>query len=587
MPRVFIAFAFLAIFSWFLTPFGARAQKRAQTYEKQRTDLVLREFGQIPEKNAEGRKIAFVQVVRNDVFVPGETWPTWPNLFHWLTKREVIDRELLFRAGQPYREQEIQETMRNLRGLGIFSLVSITPVKTGDPSTVGVVVYTRDLWSLRLDSGFQFTGNRFDYAVLQLTERNLLGRGKTAAPRFILQPLTFRVGEVYIDRRLFGSDLSLTENVDVIFKRNNGAAEGSLGTLIFGRPFYDLSQRWSYSLAASYADQIWRDEKDGKVETVDIPDTSGIVKKVPRVFDDRWLNVIATGLYRRGQNYKQTFSGGIGLRVREVKANRETKLQPGQERVFGREVLPHTRRELFPFIGYELYLPRFVVMENLVTFGLSEHIRIGPNAKVGVELPLRAFGSSSDSFIPSGEFRYVWAGSNAMGEGALKPSARLENGKVVDQFISGQLRGATPHLLLGRLVLRGDWEVRRNDTGNVLVTLGGDNGLRGYPSRHVRKPSGNLMRGNFEYRTLPLQWQSVHVGAVLFYDIGTVYRSVKNLDLYSSVGVGLRLLFPQLNYYAFRFDFGIPIDSKGARVLVSFGRGQAVPLTAAEEVVSF
>jgi hypothetical protein len=226
-------------------------------------------------------------------------------------------------------------------------------------------------------------------------------------------------------------------------------------------------------------------------------------------------------------------------------------------------------------------------MENLVTFGLSENIRVGPSAKVGFELPLRAFGSSSDSFVPSGEFRYVCAGSNAMGEGAVKPSARLENGKVVDQFISGELRGATPHLLLGRLVLRGYWEVRRNDTGNVLVTLGGDNGLRGYPSRYIQKRSGNLMRGNLEYRTLPLQWQSVHAGAVLFYDIGSVYRRVKNLNLRSSIGAGLRLLFPQLNYYAFRFDFGIPLDHKGARVLFSFGRGQAVPLTAAEEVEPF
>jgi hypothetical protein len=582
MLRFLLVFAVFTSFSSIFTFYPyATAQSALRTYEKQRAATAVRELGFIPETNPEGRTIAFVQITRRDVFESGELWPTWFNMFHWLTKRDVVARELLFREGEPYREQKIQETMRNLRDLGIFSLVSIVPVQAGDPSKVGVVVYTRDVLSFRLNTGFQFTERRFDYLLLQLTEGNLLGRDKGASVRFYLQPFTFSFGQIYADRRVYGSNLALEESVDVIFNRESGRAEGSRGSLLFGRPFYNLNDRWSYTLTASYVDQIWRGEEKGKVATYKIP---GTAEAIPIVFNDRRVKAKAALQYRRGESYKQAFSTGLGFRIRDVGPNRETNLQPGQEAVFEREVLPRTRRELFPYIGYALFLPRFVVFENLATFGQSENVQVGPNVKLGFELPLRAFGSSSDSFVPWGELRYVWAGANTLGEAAIKPSARLENGRVVDQYINGEVRGATASFMLGRLVFRGTWEGRRYFTSNVLVTLGGDNGLRGYGSRAVQKRNGNLFRANFEYRTLPLCWQSVHLGAVLFYDVGSVYRKLTDVEVRNAVGAGLRLLFPQFNRYAFRFDFGIPLDRKCCSLVFSFGSGQALPLSAVEDL---
>ncbi len=143
--------------------------------------------------------------------------------------------------------------------------------------------------------------------------------------------------------------------------------------------------------------------------------------------------------------------------------------------------------------------------------------------------------------------------------------ARLEEGHVVDQRAGLVLRGATPPFMLGRLVLYAVWDVRRNNTAKPQITLGADNGLRGYPPDEFRAIGANRLRSNFEWRSLPLVFESVHFGAVVFYDAGAVYETTANVDMHHAAGAGLRVLFPQFNQSPFRLDFGVPLDDKSTR----------------------
>ena len=93
----------------------------------------------------------------------------------------MIERELLLAEGERYDEARAEESMRNLRALGIFALVRIVAVTTPDPNAVGLLVYTRDLWSLRLETGFAGTGKAFQLTA-QVSERNFLGR-TSCSPR--------------------------------------------------------------------------------------------------------------------------------------------------------------------------------------------------------------------------------------------------------------------------------------------------------------------------------------------------------------------------------------------------------------------
>ena len=231
------------------------AQAKRASYEEKRVDRELAKRAMSVDPRPEGKRIAYVTVVREDVLAADEFWPTWPNTFHWLTKDRVVRRELLAHIGDAYRQDRIDESMRNLRDLAIFSLVRIVAVRTRDPHQVGLLVYTRDLWSLRLETGFSGAGNAL-YLTTQVSERNFLGLNKLLTARFDMDPMAFSLGQVYVDPRVALGELALRESFDVIFNRDSGHTEGSQGLLVLEHPYYNLEQTWSYGASASYAREV-------------------------------------------------------------------------------------------------------------------------------------------------------------------------------------------------------------------------------------------------------------------------------------------------------------------------------------------
>jgi len=574
----------------------ARADE-PRTYEAQRVDLALRTSGYQREPAPAGKRITFVRFVREEVFVGEELLvpivlppeaPTWPNAFHWLTEESVVRRELLCQEGDVYDVALIEESERNLRSLGILALARIEAVRGGKPGEVGLLVYTRDLWSLRLETGFAGVGEAYGVTA-QLIERNLFGRDKQLAVRWDTDTYAWSLGQVYLDSRVAGGELSLTESFDVIVNHESGETEGSQGALTFGRPFYKLSQPFSWSIAASYSISVVRMQKDTGIRAVRPVGTELVECDVgePRCYQSAWDQqrgaVSAGASYRVGERYKQTYSLELGFSDAAVQPNEQTLVDAGTREEAIERVLPRVRRQAYPKLSYSLWLPRYAVLENLSTFGQSESVRIGPELKAGFAAPLEAFGSSTDSLVFSASAGYVWSRSNALLEANAAAGTRLEEGRPGDQKLSLLARGATPPFLLGRLVATVNYEGQRRDTDRAYVTLGGDNGLRGYAASEFFVKGGSRVRGTTEYRTLPFELSSVHIGAVLFYDVGGVYPTIDKLRLHHAVGTGVRVLFPQFNRYPFRLDVGVPLDVGGFAVGLSYGSDQAVPLTAADE----
>jgi hypothetical protein len=567
-------------------------------YERERLQAALAARGLSVEPSPEGKRIAFIVVAREEVFLENELTlplilpkfaPTWPNTFHALTAEDVIRRELLLDVGDAYTTDRVEESMRNLRALSIFALVRMVAVKSAEPGSVGLLVYTRDIWSLRLETSFAGAGTALNLGAT-LSERNFLGRNKQVSGRFFLNPKSFYVGEAYVDPRLLGGDLRLSQYFDLIFNRARSEPEGSRGGLSLSDPFRDLRQTWSWSASALYASFVNR-QLDGTDIVLAGPGPNGVaVTCEPQgpecwrsVWEDDSYSASLAGSYRRGERYKQTFSLGAAVSDREVDPNAETGLTAEQEAEFRATILPKTRRQIYPFVSYDLFVPEYAVYENLSSFGRSENVRVGPSTEGTLRLPLAAFGSSTNSVVFEGAAGYVLGDGDSLGELAVSAKARLEDGKVVDELATALLRGATPSFLFGRLIGRIDWAGRRNDTEHTQVTLGGDNGLRGYASGEFRVFGGNRLRGNLEYRSLPLVLESVHVGAVVFYDVGSVYSALAQAHFDQSIGAGLRVLFPQLNSTPFRLDLGVPLTGGGFAVGFSYGSDQAIPLTATDD----
>jgi hypothetical protein len=573
----------------------ARADE-PRTYEAERVDAALRANGYQRDLAPAGKRITFVRFVREEVFlgqelvVPVVLPPeasTWPNAFHWLTEQSVVRRELLCQEGDVYDVALIEESERNLRALGILALARIEAVRGSKPGEVGLLVYTRDLWSLRLETGFAGAGEAYGVTA-QLIERNLFGRDKQLAVRLDSDTYAWSLGQVYIDSRVAGERLALTESFDVILNHESGKTEGSQAQLTFGKPFYDLSQQLAWTLAASYSVSVIRQQTATQIIAVR-PDDGELVPcdvGEPRcyrvAYEQRRASASAGASYRVGRLYKQTYSLDFAFSDAAVEPNEETLVESGTREEVENEVLPRVRRQAYPKLSYSLWLPRYEVLENLSTFGQSESVRVGPELKASFAAPLEAFGSSTDSLTFSASAGYVWSRKNALLEAQASASTRIEEGRAGDQKLALMTRGATPPFVLGRFVALLHYEGQRRDTDRSLLTIGGDNGLRGYDAGQFYVRGGSRVRGSAEYRTLPLELSSVHVGGVLFYDAGGVYASLENLKLHHAVGTGLRVLFPQFNRYPFRVDIGFPLQG-GFAMGFSYGSNQAIALTATDE----
>jgi len=557
---------------------------RANTYEWQRTEQLLRREGLMLAERPEGKRIAFIRVVRDDVFVKDEIWPTFlSRWFHVKSRDEMVRRELLFAEGGPYRDARIEETMRNLRNMSIFALVRIVPVSVpGDPDAVGVLVHTRDIWSLRLETSFSVT-TQIDDLLVRLTETNLLGRNKQVAVDMSMIPKSYTLRELYAARRVWGSSISLSESVGIVMNRERNQPEGSTWAFRLSHPYYNLAQKWAWVTSANYDTIIARRLRQGEVRPWPEPRDDPDGPYARRAWRQRVASGSAVGYLRLGHAYKQTW--GLGFSYSTVAANpiEETMLPPEIAAEFRRRVLPRERKQLGPTFSYSIGMPTFKRFENLGTFGQTENVQIGPRASLGSTVPLKAFGSDGDSWVFTSSVGATYAPGGFLLEGSLGGRLRYETRGIVDQRMDVLLRGATPVLFRTfRFVARGVLEARKNDTANTYVTLGANNGLRGYTSQAIAGVGQSRVLGNFEVRTLPLEWQAVHVGLVAFYDVGSVFGNVRDLHMNHAVGLGLRVLFPQFNRYPFSFDGGTSYDP-GFRFVPTITSGQVVPLTALED----
>jgi hypothetical protein len=130
-----------------------------------------------------------------------------------------------------------------------------------------------------------------------------------------------------------------------------------------------------------------------------------------------------------------------------------------------------------------------------------------------------------------------------------------------------------------------------DDTRNTFYSLGVDNGLRGYAVGDLFGKA--WMAGHLEARSMALSVASFRLGGLVFYDLGDAaspdpgtgagvvraIRAVSGLRPKSDVGLGLRLLIPQLNAYVIRVDWALPFQSTGltragfpGRFFVGFGQ---------------
>jgi hypothetical protein len=563
------AAALFAILGALLVTTATAEDKHKEAYER---DLIADSLAALdlePDPSPQGKTIEKVLILRHPIVERSDPWPDFVNIFHVTTREHIVRQELLFSEGQPYDENLVRESARNLRALPLlFSTVRIVTAKGGRPDRIVVVVITKDLWSIRLNMNGNYGGGVFNYFWTTPSEQNFLGYNQQLSLHFYIDRAVCALGEIYRVPRLLGSRLALSEVLAVRVNHETGDMEGGFGQVILERPLFSLSTKWGFSVSADFDIGIQRIYQGADLRYVGIPADQPFYL-LPEMYERSSLSTQAVVHRSFGQAYKTDLTAGYRI------YSRTYELTPGFESLpdwvkqdFQGAVVPLDDQAGSLIASAYFFEARYHRFMNVQTLGLTEDFRFGPEAICEVAWANPAFGFSQNSVklrLALG-WRFLFYGNILWVKGDLsaryRPDHQLADASTdwVDQSAELYLENSTPLPRgLGRAFFRFRYVYTQYSQERSRLYLGGDNTLRGFLSNFTAGP--RLLNLNIEYRSPPWVFKTLHLGFVVFYDSGDAYGFTPETDFtyHQSLGIGLRGLFPQFDRGVLRIDIGIPL----------------------------
>jgi len=457
--------------------------------------------------------IRAVVIDARDIFEPEEAKASslirFANSIHSTTRRSVIERELLFGAGEPFDSAKVAETARNLRALGIFRRVIIDSIHT-DSGTV-LRVTTKDGWSTRPQLDFASTGGQTAWAV-GLEELNLFGRATYAAINFRDDPDRTALTLLFRQPRLIANRIYVSAG----YQHRSDGRSVSLGT---GLPFLNLSSRAALTVGAL--------DFDGDVL---------------RFFEG---DPVAGQVLRRRYTVARA-DGALALAASSAGFVRVGLFgQLRRDDFLDTSLVASTRfpHSVTAAVGPYFWVSRasFLVLRNLRSFGREEDVDLSSTFLVGAYAAPRAFGYDRDGLglqvnagtgirLPGG---FATLRTNATG---LVISPGLDSGtvRVTGTWVAQPSRSHT-------LVVLGQLGWQKNQVPGEEFDLGLSRGPRAFYAHAFT--GDRLVNLLVEYRwTLAENWWDVlGLGLAGFLDHGGAWYSGSARRTGTDAGFGIRL----------------------------------------------
>jgi hypothetical protein len=552
-------------------------------YELETIALVLGSLRAKRVPNPEGKLIERVDVVPLEVIEPRDPAPRFLNLFHATTRKAVIRRELLLEPGKPYSQVLVDDTLRNLRRLPELSLVLVVAVEGSAPDRVGLVVITKDVWSLRLSWNVVGTPGGLEELDLAPTETNLFGTQQTVRAEYIYEPLAHNFGGAYVIPRIDSSRVALEGSANLMINRQSGHPEGSYGGLLAGEPIVSGLTPWAWDARVAWNDIVFRRYQNAQQDLYVDPKT-GIA--VPYAYRYRKYEAVYNVTRSLGWATKHDFTLSASV-VRQVYRTELPGYDPVAVADFAATQVPRSDTRVGPSLTYHMYTRRYLRVIDFETLGLQEDFGLGPDVLLQVFPSFRAFGATRDVIDLQAALQYTIAVRDGLARVFVITDTQPALDRVADALFNPGVHIVSPTIAnLGRIIVHASLSYRYRNYLNVQDNLGGENRLRGYPTSYFFNE--NLFSYNFELRSRPVEVLSCQLGGVLFHDVGDGFQGgLENLRPHHSVGFGVRILFPQLDRIVFRADVGFPlerpIDATTQRpiapvsYLITFGQAFDVP----------
>jgi hypothetical protein len=563
-----------------LAPAHARADGYTDLGELERAavDSALAQRGLVIEPSPEGKRVGVVHVFTQEVFQPSDgRLLTWFNHFHYTTRDDHLRRESLLGPGDAYDQSKVDETVRILRNRTLYSdrdpplsgIVAVVPVKAAQPNTVDLLIVTRDVWSLRLNSDWNFQPGYLINFNASLSENNLLGRRKHAALTYTLNPDDMWLGPNYLDPNLLGTRVRLTVARYEIWARKIGELaagphEGSSSWVRVEYPLYALSQHWGAFIDGSYTTQVSRlvygkeltyyNPTTGNCDLAGSPGTDPGAGCAYRLRTGGLSSGVTRSVERPWFIHRFTIGNEVGL-------NRPSFLPDFPQALrdsFAQDNFRTAERTSSLYLQYVAFTPRYRTYRNLDSFDLSEDQRLGPWLTLKLGWASRLLGSEADFFTVSVDAHLNIDVLNGLQNVGLSWDTRHYGEGWRDQKLTAWFTAYSPVIARAfRVLISSTATTQMNNIHRPRIYVGALEGVRGYPlSAFV---GYDAYTAHLEVRSMALPVASMRLGGLAFADAGHAAYAWDQLQFYGDVGAGLRLLIPQLNAEVIRCDWAFPL----------------------------
>lgn len=431
------------------------------------------------------------------------------------TRQQTIGAQLLFRAGERYQGRLLQESERILRESHYLRDAWIRPVAYRN-GVVDVEVITQDVWTLNPGFSVGRKGGK-NTSGFQIEDENFLGRGEQVS--LGRKSGVDRDSTIFAfrDRQLWGTwwgaDARYSDNSD-----------GRTQEFTLGRPFYSLDTRWAGGIQL---------KNDRRVDS--LYDLGEIVDR----FQTREnASSIYVG-FSRGLNngWVRRWTAGFSSERLRFTAMPEASLST---------LVPEDRKLQYPWVGFELLQDDFRIARNRDQIEKTEDVPLGWRAGVKLGYAAPSFGADRNAM--------VFAADLSKGFQFDERHTLLLNSSLIGRLDSGSLAntvaGASARYYLRQSPRRLLFMGVSTDIGSNLdldkpITLGGDNGLRGYPLRYQGGEGRWLFTAEQRFFTNWYPFRLTHVGAAIFFDAGRTWgqnpAGTPSQGVLKDIGLGLRL----------------------------------------------
>ena len=538
----------------------------------------------VMDPHPEGKRIGRIHIVNQDVFSKRDWYFQLLNVFHRTTRTNALARELLVKPGQLFDQALIDETIRNLQAppsivianrstFGapeLSSVVAIVPVVSSSPGTVDLLAVTRDVWSLRFNTNFEFQQNTLSMLSTSLSENNLFGWRKFLSVGFDMDQGRMGVGPTYFDPNVLGTRMTLLATATAWYARDTSHYEGNNELFSLRYPLFSLASRWGAGVDVTHQDAVVRSFRGNRLRVEDLKSTPDVIEQLPYIFR-RNITTLDASVVRSFSHVGDADDAGIVQRVSfgyRMDSRTSSVLSefpsstsaPGSAQEFLAEFAPLSETRSEPYARYQMFVARYGVFRNLDTFDLRESRRLGPSIALEIGYGIPAFGASTTAIPFSASASWALGSGDGYASATIQSSARVRTGNLVDQSLSAQVYVASPPMYRGiRMVLSTETASLRADTHRGRYFLGGTTGLRGYAIGDFEGTTQFVAHA--ELRSAPLAIFSQRFGALLFYDLGDAAAAFESLLPHHDLGLGFRWLIPQLNSSVLRFDWAVATES--------------------------